>query len=47
MVEGWLKDAQDEADKEKAVKQVVEASLKEKAFGLNIMERCTTPTEKR
>ena len=37
-MEGWLKDAQEEADKEKALKQVAEASLKEKTLGLNVIE---------
>lgn len=46
MVEGRLKDAQEEADKEKALKQVAEASLKEKTFRLNIMERRATMAEK-
>lgn len=46
MVEGRLKDAQEEANKEKALKQVAEASLKEKTFRLNIMERHATMAEK-
>lgn len=46
MVEGRLKDAQEEVDKEKALKQVAEASLKEKTLGLNIMERRATTTKK-
>lgn len=46
MVEGRLKDAQEEADKEKALKQVVEASLKEKTSGLNVMERYVMTVEK-
>ena len=36
------KDAQEEADKEKAFKQVAEASLKEKVLGLNVMEQRAT-----
>lgn len=39
VVEGQLKDAHEEADKEKALKQVAEASLHEKTMGLNMMER--------
>lgn len=46
MVEGRLKDAQEEADKEKALKQVAEASLKEKTFRLNIMEQRAMMAEK-
>ena len=38
VVEGQLKDAQGEIEKEKALKQVSEASLKEKILGLNDME---------
>ena len=41
-MKGRLKDAQEEADKEKAFKQVVEASLKEKVLGLNVMEQRAT-----
>lgn len=46
VVEGRLKDAQEEADKEKALKQVTEASLKGKVLGLNVMERCATTAER-
>ena len=45
-MEGWLKGVMEEADKEKALKQVAEASLKEKTLGLNVMERRTTIAEK-
>lgn len=45
VAEGWLKDAQEEADKEKALKQVAEASLKEKTLGLNVMEWRVTIVE--
>lgn len=38
VVEGQLKGVIKEADKEKALKQVVEASLKEKTLELNVME---------
>lgn len=41
-----MKDAQEEVDKEKALKQVAEESLKEKTSGLNIMERHATIAEK-
>ena len=44
-MEGWLKDAQEEADKEKALKQVAEASLKEKTLGLNVIEWRATTTK--
>ena len=44
-MEGWLKDAQEEADKEKALKQVAEASLKEKTLGLNVIEWHATTTK--
>ena len=33
VVEGRLKDAEEEADKKKALKQVAEANLKEKTLG--------------
>ena len=46
VVEGWLKGVIEEADKEKALKQVAEASLKEKTLGLNVMERRATIAEK-
>lgn len=46
VVEGQLKVAYEEADKEKALKQVAEASLHEKTMGLNMMERWATTTEK-
>ena len=36
----------EEADKEKALKQVAETSLKEKTLGLNVMERWATTAEK-
>ena len=36
----------EEADKEKALKQVAEASLQEKMLGLNVMKRRATTTEK-
>lgn len=39
-------DAQEEADKEKALKQVAEANLKEKVSRLNVMERRATTAEK-
>lgn len=45
MVKGRLKDVQEEANKEKALKQVVEASLQEKTMGLIMMERQVTTTE--
>ena len=38
VVEGQLKGVIKEVDKEKALKQVVEASLKEKTLELNVME---------
>lgn len=34
-----LKDTQEDADKEKALKQVAEADLKDKVLALNVMER--------
>nr|POE61246.1 hypothetical protein CFP56_61492 [Quercus suber] len=46
VMEGRLKGVMKEADKEKALKQVAEASLKEKTLGLNVMERRVTTTEK-
>jgi len=46
VVEGWLKEAHEEIDKEKAPKQVAEASLKEKTLGLNVIERRATSVEK-
>ena len=46
MVKGWLKDALEEADKEKDLKQVAKVSLKEKASGLKAMEHRATTTEK-
>ena len=46
VVEGQLKDVQEETDKEKALKQVIEASLKEKILGLNDMEQRATIAEK-
>lgn len=46
VVKGQLKDAQEEADKEKPLKQVAKASLKEKTLGLNVMERRATMAEK-
>ena len=46
MEEGRLKEAQEETDKEKALKQVVESSLQEKTLGLNVMERQVTTAEK-
>ena len=46
VVEGCLKGVMEEADKEKALKQVAEASLKEKTLGLNVMERRATTAEK-
>ena len=36
----------EEADKEKALKQVAKASLKEKTLGLNMMEQRATTVEK-
>ena len=39
VVEGRLKGVMEEADKEKALKQVAEANLKEKTLELNIMEQ--------
>ena len=46
VVEGQLKDAQEETNKEKALKLVIEASLKEKILRLNDMERQATTAEK-
>ena len=46
MVEGLLKDAQKEADKEKTLKQVAEASLKKKTSKMNVMERHATIAER-
>ena len=45
-MKGQLKDVQEETDKEKALKQVIEASLKEKILGLNDMEQRATTAEK-
>ena len=44
-MKGQLIDAQEEADKEKALKQVAEASLKEKTLGLNVIEWRATTTK--
>lgn len=46
MVEGRLKDAQEEVDKENALKQVAKASLHEKTTRLNMIERQATTAEK-
>lgn len=46
VVEGQLKGVIKEVDKEKALKQVVEASLKEKTLELNVMERQATTSER-
>ena len=46
VVEARLKEAQEETDKENALKQVAKASLKEKTLGLNVMERRATTIEK-
>ena len=45
-MEGRLKGVMEEADKEKALKQVAETSLKEKTLGLNVMERWATTAKK-
>nr|POE99886.1 hypothetical protein CFP56_68864 [Quercus suber] len=45
VVKGRLKDVQEEADKEKALKQVAKASLQEKTMGLIVMERWATTAE--
>ena len=37
-----MKDAWEEINKEKALKQVAEASLKEKTLGLNVMKQRAT-----
>ena len=46
VVEGRVKEAQEETNKEKAFKQVAKASLQEKTLGLNVMERRATTVEK-
>lgn len=46
VVEGRLKGIIEEADKEKALKQVVEASLNEKTLELNAMEWRATTAER-
>ena len=46
VVEGCLKGVMEEVDKEKALKQVAEASLTEKTLGLNVMDRQATTAEK-
>lgn len=46
MVEAWLKEMQEETDKEKALKQVAKANLKEKTLRLNVMEWQATTVEK-
>lgn len=46
VVEGWLKNAQKEVNKEKALKQVAEASLKGKTLGLNVLEQHSMTAEK-
>ena len=46
VVEGRLNGMMEEADKEKALKQVVEANLKEKTLELNVVERRAATTEK-
>ena len=45
-MEGRLNGMMEEADKEKALKQVVEANLKEKTLELNVVERRAATTEK-
>ena len=45
-LEGQLNGVMEEADKEKALKQVAKASLKEKTLGLNMMEQRATTVEK-
>lgn len=46
MVEGWLNGMIEEADKEKALKQVTEASLNEKTLKQNAAERWVTTAER-
>ena len=46
MVEGLLKDTPEEANKEKTLKQVVEASLKKKTSRMNVMEQRATTAER-
>lgn len=46
MKEGQLKEAQEETDKEKALKQVAESCLQEKTLRLNVMERQLTTAKK-
>ena len=46
VVEGLLKDTPEEANKEKTLKQVVEASLKKKTSRMNVMEQRATTAER-
>ena len=46
VVEGWLKGVMEEADKEKALKQVVEATLNEKVLELATTDRRAISVER-
>ena len=46
VVEGWLKGVMEEADKEKALKQVAEATLNEKVLKLATIDRRAIPVER-